>query len=94
MLAESLAAMVLLDLRVQPEHPEARDQRDHKARKDRQGLKAYRDSLEIWGLLVMRVHKVHKAHKVQQGLRVPGSAMEMPRETSSTGMGLPGRTYP
>jgi hypothetical protein len=43
----------------------------------------------ILGLLVM---KVHKGHKDRQGLRVQVSAMEMPRGTSSTGMGLPGRT--
>jgi hypothetical protein len=86
--AELLAAMAPLGLRVQPEHPEARDHKDQRDRRDR---KAYRDSK-------VRKEKlgksVQKAHKVQQDLRVLGSAMEMPGETSSTGTGLLGRTYP
>jgi hypothetical protein len=91
MLAGLLAAMVLPDLRVQPEHPEVRDQQDHKDRKDQQGHKAYRDSQAIWVLQAMKAHKVHKG---RQGLRVRGSATETPREISSIGMGFLGRTYP
>jgi hypothetical protein len=64
-------------------------QQAHKDRKDQQGHKGYRDSLENLGLLARRGHKVRKA---QQGPRVLGSAMEMPRATLSIGTGLLGRT--
>jgi hypothetical protein len=90
--AELLAAMVLLDLRVQPEHLEVRDQQDHKDRKDQQGHKAYRDSQVRKEKLGKSVQKAHKVHKGRQGLRVQGSATETPRGISSIGTGLLGRT--
>ncbi len=71
---------------------EHKDQWDHKARRDRRGHKDFQGN---WGLQVKRAHKenkVHKVHKAQQGPRVPGSAMEMPRATLSIGTGLCGRT--
>jgi len=84
--AELLAAMVLLGLRVQPEHPEVRAQQAHKAQQDLLEIQVQKETQG------MMDHKAHKDRKDRQGLRVLGSAMEMPRETSSTGMGLPGRT--
>jgi hypothetical protein len=69
-----------------------KDHKDRKGRKGQQGHKAYRDSKANWVLQVKRVRKVRKVHKAQQGPRVLGSAMEMPRATLSIGTGPCGRT--
>jgi len=84
--AELLAAMAQQDLPGQLEHPEALVQQGQPGQLVH---KAYRDFPANWGLLEMLVHL---GHKVQRDLLVLGSAMETPRATSSTGMGLLGRT--
>jgi aspartate carbamoyltransferase catalytic subunit len=60
--------------------------KDLRVQRERMGYKGYQ------ARKVYKATQVNKANKVQQDLRVLGSAMEMPRATSSTGMGLLGRT--